>query len=224
MQTWVESSDLFVGHLELGFSPDSATSLGLEVEHGSVIDLSGSLQSVRAGLEQTGFSASAWRDLGGGFDLWTRGQLYLLSDSNLRESAELSLGVLPIRPQRLRVTLSGSFLRYEHHSEQLINGVQTSLYYDPDLDLTGRLGLSYRAKLGSHLELGLGASAGVAYTRTSSAGGASASDVGPIGGVEGDASYEIGAWRFSAQGAYSGTLRAGRYRGTFAGAQIQRSF
>jgi tetratricopeptide (TPR) repeat protein len=224
LQTWVESSDLFVGHLDLGFSPDSATSLGLGVEHGSMLDLSGSLQSVRKGLEQTGFSASAWRDLGGGFDLWTRGQLHLISDGNLRESAELSLGVLPLRPQRLRVTLSGSFLRYEHRSEELINGVETSLYYDPDLDLTGRLGLAYRIKLGSHLELGGAASAGVAYTKTSSAGGASASDVGPIGGVEGNASYELGSWRFSAQGAYSGTLRASRYRGIFAGGQIERSF
>jgi tetratricopeptide (TPR) repeat protein len=221
MQTWVESSDLFLGHLELGFSPDASTSLGLGVEHGSALELAGSLQPVRAGIQQTGFSASLWRDLGRGFDLWSRGQLHLLSDDNLRESAELALGVLPLRPHRLRLTLSGSFLRYERRAGQTPGGAD--LYYDPDLDLSARLGLGYQVELGSRLALGAAASGGVGYTRTLDQGDAS-SDVGAIGGVEADASWSLGPWRLAAQGAYSGTLRASRYRGVFAGGQIQRSF
>ena len=119
-----------------------AAVLGLEVDHRDALERTGSVAALEEGLRDTTTRISLWKGLPRRFEIFADAQLGFLSDSNLRSATGATLSWQPWAERELRLLLGGGYLGYTDASE---------LYYDPEWDGSGFVGLSHREQLPFHL-------------------------------------------------------------------------
>jgi hypothetical protein len=171
--------------------------LGLEVDHRDALDRTDSLAALEDGLRDTTARATLWKGLPRGLELFGDAQVAVLSDSNLRSAAAATLAFRPWAERELRLHVGAGYLGYATSSE---------LYYDPEYDLSGLVGISHRAELPRRLTLDLEARGGFGAARQD---GRSAS--GPAYEVAGSLAWRVGGVRLALRASRAQSQRESSY-------------
>jgi hypothetical protein len=169
----------------------------LELDHRDGLDRTDSVAALEDGIRDTQARATAWRELGRGFEGFAEASVGSLSDGNLRSGAGASASLRPWAEHEFRATLAAGYLGYRERS---------ALYYDPDYDLSGQLLLSHRQELPGHLRVDLEAGGGYGVTRQD---GASSS--GPAYQVAAALSWQLGVFRAQLRASRAQSQRESAY-------------
>jgi tetratricopeptide (TPR) repeat protein len=183
------------GRLQVTFT--RAAVLGLEVDHRDALDRTDSVAALEDGIRDTTVRLTLWKGLPRRLELFAEAQAGALSDSNLRSAAAATLSWQPWAERELRLHVGGGYLGYTRRSE---------LYYDPDYDLSGLVGVSHRERLPHRLELDLEARGGFGAARQDGVRGR-----GPAYEVAGSLAWRVGAVRLALRASRAQSQRESSY-------------
>ena len=171
--------------------------LGLEVDHRDALDRTDSVAALEDGLRDTTTRLTLWKGVPRRFEVFADAQVGALGDSNLRSAAAATLSWQPWAERELRLHLGGGYLGYTDRSD---------LYYDPDFDLSGLLGLSHREELPFRLVVDLEARGGYGAARQDGVRGR-----GPAYEVGGSLAWRVGIVRLAFRASRAHSQRESSY-------------
>jgi tetratricopeptide (TPR) repeat protein len=171
--------------------------LGLEVDHRDALERTGSLAALEDRLRDTTTRVSVWKALPRRFEIFADAQVGLLSDSNLRSGTGATLSWQPWKERELRLNVGGGYVGYTKTSE---------LYYDPEWDASGFVGLSHREQLPFHLTADLEARGGWGSARQDGVSGK-----GPAYEVAGSLARRVGSVRLAVRASRAQSQRESSY-------------
>jgi tetratricopeptide (TPR) repeat protein len=171
--------------------------LGLEVDHRDALERTGSVAALEDGLTDTTTRVSVWKGLPRRFEIFADAQVGFLSDSNLRNATGATLSWRPWTERELRVNVGGGYVGYTKSSE---------LYYDPEWDASGFVGLSHREQLPFRLTADLEARGGWGSARQDGISGS-----GPAYEVAGSLAWRVGSVRVALRASRAQSQRESSY-------------
>jgi len=171
--------------------------LGLEVDHRDALERTGAVAALEERLRDTTTRISLWQGLPRRFEIFADAQLGFLSDSNLRSATGATLSWQPWALRELRLLLGGGYLGYTDPSE---------LYYDPEWDASGFVGLSHREQLPLHLTADLELRGGYGSALQDGVRGS-----GPAYEVAGSLAWRLGSVRLALRASRAQSQRESSY-------------
>jgi tetratricopeptide (TPR) repeat protein len=178
-------------------APARGAVLGLEVDHRDALDRTDSVAALEDGIRDTTTRLTLWKELPRRLEVFADAQVGALSDSNLRSAAGATLSWQPWAERELRLHLGGGYVGYTDRSE---------LYYDPDFDLSGLVGVSHREQLPFRLTVDLEARGGFGAARQDGARGR-----GPAYEVAGSLAWRVGIARLALRASRAQSQRESSY-------------
>lgn len=208
---WDRARDRFSGRAELGWAAPTGSSLTLSLAHGDLLSYTGDVDAIDAGLASTALRASVWHPISEAWSLYAAGEIAFFSDDNRRGAAGASLDYQPWQQWDLLFSLGADWAGYSRN---------TTLYYDPDDDLSIALAVRHTQPLGHGLEARIRPSLGYGYARQDGVSGESLNF-----GIEGGPSWRhaSGFW-IGLEGHYARTQRASGYSHHGADLSVGREF
>jgi tetratricopeptide (TPR) repeat protein len=170
---------------------------GLEVDHRDALDSTGAVAALEDGIRDTTTRISLWKGLPHRFEVFTDAQVAFLSDSNLRSATGATLSWQPWGERELRLLVGGGYVGYTRSSE---------LYYDPEWDASGFVGLSHREQLPHRLSVDLEARGGWGGARQDGVTGN-----GPAYEVAGSLAWRVGIVRLALRASRAQSQRESSY-------------
>jgi len=171
--------------------------LALEVDHRDALDSTGTVAALEDGIRDTTTRVSLWKGLPHRFEVFTDAQVAYLSDSNLRTATGASLSWQPWGERELRLLVGGGYVGYTRSSD---------LYYDPEWDVSGFVGLSHREQLPHRLTVDLEARGGWGGARQDGVAGN-----GPAYEVAGSLAWRLGIVRMALRASRAQSQRESSY-------------
>jgi tetratricopeptide (TPR) repeat protein len=183
------------GRLKL--SAKSGAVLGVEVDHRDALDSTGTVAALEDGIRDTTTRVSLWKGLPRRFEIFTDAQVAFLSDSNLRTATSATLSWQPWSERQLRLLVGGGYVGYTDRSD---------LYYDPEWDASGFVGLSHREQLPFRLTADLEARGGYGSALQDGVTGK-----GPAYEVAGSLAWHVGIVRVALRASRAQSQRESSY-------------
>jgi tetratricopeptide (TPR) repeat protein len=171
--------------------------LGVEVDHRDALDSTGTVAALEDGIRDTTTRVSMWKGLPRRFEIFTDAQVAFLSDSNLRSATSATLSWQPWAERELRLLVGGGYVGYTDSSD---------LYYDPEWDASGFVGLSHREQLPFRLTADLEARGGFGSALQDGVTGK-----GPAYEVAGSLAWQVGIVRVAVRASRAQSQRESSY-------------
>jgi len=171
--------------------------LGLEVDHRDALDRTGAVAALEERLRDTTTRVSLWKGLPRRFEIFADAQVGFVSDSNLRSATGATLSWQPWAERELRLHVGGGYVGYTDPSE---------LYYDPEWDGSGFVGLSHREQLPFRVTADLEARGGWGSAVQDGVSGS-----GPAYEVAGSLAWRVGIARLSVRASRAQSQRESSY-------------
>jgi tetratricopeptide (TPR) repeat protein len=192
-----EAGAVPLARARLELAPARGAVLGLEVDHRDALDRTDSVAALEDGIRDTTTRLTFWKQLPRRFEVFADTQVGALSDSNLRSAAGATLSWQPWAARELRLHVAGGYVGYTDRSE---------LYYDPDFDLSGLVGVSHREQLPFRLTVDLEARGGFGAARQDGGRGR-----GPAYEVAGSLAWRVGIARIALRASRAQSQRESSY-------------
>lgn len=155
-RVWREAGAGPLARARLQYIAGPGSVFALEIDHRDALERTDSVAALEDGVHDTQSRLTAWRAFGSAFEAFAEAGAGALSDGNLRSGAGATFTWRPFLERELRVNLAAGYLGYTKRS---------TLYYDPDVDVSGLLLLTHRQPLPWRLELDLEAGGGWGWAR-----------------------------------------------------------